>query len=61
MKDELDRLTKLEKQIKAGGGKERIQRQHDLGKLTARERLDLLFDPGTFHELDLFVQHRCTS
>jgi len=61
MKDELDRLTKLEKQIKAGGGKERIQKQHDSGKLTARERIDLLFDPGTFHELDLFVQHRCTS
>ncbi len=61
MKEELDRLTELEKEIKAGGGKERIQRQHDLGKLTARERLDLLFDPGTFHELDLFVQHRCTS
>jgi len=61
LKDELDRLAKLEKQAKAGGGKERIQRQHDSGKLTARERIDLLFDSGTFHELDLFVQHCCTS
>ena len=59
MKDELDRLAKLEKEIKTGGGEKRIQQQHASGKLTARERIDLLFDPGTFHELDLFVQHRC--
>ena len=61
MKDELDRLAKLEEQAKAGGGEKRIQKQHDSGKLTARERIDLLFDAGTFHELDLFVQHRCTN
>ena len=61
MEDELDRLTNLEEQIKAGGGEERIQRQHASGKLTARERIDLLFDPGTFRELDLFVQHHCTN
>ena len=61
LKDELDRLTKLEKQIKAGGGEKRIQRQHASGKLTARERVDLLFDSGTFNELDLFVQHRCVN
>jgi len=60
LKDELDKLAKLEKQIKAGGGEERIQRQHASGKLTARERIDLLFDSGTFNELDLFVQHHCT-
>ncbi len=61
MEDELDRLAKLEEQAKAGGGEKRIQQQHDSGKLTARERIDLLFDPGTFHELDLFVRHRCTN
>jgi len=61
LKDELDRLGKLEEQAKAGGGEKRIQQQHDSGKLTARERIDLLFDAGTFHELDLFVQHRCTN
>ena len=42
-----------------GGGKERIQRQHDAGKLTARERVDLLLDPGSFVEIDPLVVHRC--
>lgn len=44
-----------------GGGKERIDAQHKRGKLTARERLDLLLDPGSFTELDMFVTHRCTD
>jgi len=61
MKEELERLDKLEVEIKAGGGEKRVQQQHDSGKLTARERLDLLFDKGTFHELNLFVKHRCTD
>ena len=61
MKEELQRLARLEAEIKAGGGQKRVQQQHDSGKLTARERLDLLFDKGTFHELDLFVKHRCTA
>ncbi len=61
MSEELEKLSKLEAEIKAGGGEKRIQQQHDSGKLTARERLDLLFDKGTFHELDLFVKHRCTD
>jgi acetyl-CoA carboxylase carboxyltransferase component len=58
MKEELEKLAKLEAEIKAGGGAKRVQQQHNSGKLTARERLDLLFDKGTFHELDLFVKHR---
>jgi len=45
----------------AMGGKEGIQRQHEKGKFTARERLDLLFDEGSFRELDMFVRHRCTD
>ena len=61
MGEELEKLSKLEAEIKAGGGEKRIQQQHDSGKLTARERLDLLFDKDTFHELDLFVKHRCTD
>jgi len=60
LREELERLVKLEAEIKAGGGEKRIKQQHDTGKLTARERIDLLFDPGTFHELNLFVQHRST-
>src|ERR671927_578020 len=44
-----------------GGGEERIARQHEAGKLTARERLDLLLDPGSFVELDKFKAHRCAE
>ncbi len=61
MKDELKKLAELEAQVKAGGGAQRVKQQHDSGKLTGRERLDLLFDPGTFQELDMFVRHRCTN
>ncbi|MEO1439251.1 MAG: acyl-CoA carboxylase subunit beta [Chloroflexota bacterium] len=42
----------------AGGGEDRIRRQHESGRSTARERLDILLDPGSFHEVDAFVQHR---
>jgi acetyl-CoA carboxylase carboxyltransferase component len=58
--DRMKELRNKEKEIKALGGSERVEKQHKSGKLTARERLDLLFDPGSFHELDLFVQHRAT-
>jgi acetyl-CoA carboxylase carboxyltransferase component len=58
--DRLKELKNRERKAKALGGRERIEKQHKAGKLTARERLDLLFDAGSFHELDLFVQHRAT-
>jgi acetyl-CoA carboxylase carboxyltransferase component len=58
--DRLKELKDKERKIKALGGPERVEKQHKSGKLTARERLDLLFDPGSFHEIDLFVQHRAT-
>ncbi|MDD5127650.1 MAG: carboxyl transferase domain-containing protein [Dehalococcoidales bacterium] len=61
MDNKLEKLAKLEAQIKAGGGEERVKAQHDSGKLTARERLNLLFDKGTFQEMDAFVEHRSTS
>ncbi len=51
-------LLKLREQAKLGGGPERVERQHKAGKLTARERLDLLLDEGTFIEVDAFVLHR---
>jgi propionyl-CoA carboxylase beta chain len=54
-----DLLDDLERQAEAGGGAERVKRQHAAGKLTARERIDLLFDPGTFEEVDKLVTHRC--
>jgi propionyl-CoA carboxylase beta chain len=55
----LDVLDGLERQAELGGGDERRRRQHAAGKLTARERMDLLFDPGTFEEVDKLVTHRC--
>jgi acetyl-CoA carboxylase carboxyltransferase component len=52
----IERLQGLEAQARSGGGQARIQRQHASGKYTARERLEMLLDPGTFHELDAFVR-----
>jgi propionyl-CoA carboxylase beta chain len=52
-------LADLERRAELGGGEARQQRQHDAGKLTVRERIDLLFDPGTFEEVDKLVTHRC--
>src|SRR6185295_11488442 len=57
--DPLKTLDDLERRAELGGGGERQQRQHEAGKLTARERIDLLFDPGTFEEVDKLVTHRC--
>ncbi|GMU02851.1 hypothetical protein KH5H1_69710 [Corallococcus caeni] len=52
------RLQQMEQQAEQGGGADRIAKQHEAGKLTARERIDLLLDPGSFSELDKFVTHR---
>jgi propionyl-CoA carboxylase beta chain len=54
-----DVLDQLERRAELGGGAERLERQHAAGKLTARERVQLLFDPGTFEEVDQLVTHRC--
>jgi len=51
----------MEAQARQGGGPERIERQHARGKMTARERLEMLLDPGSFFELDAFVTHRATE
>ena len=52
---DFDKLIEMERTAVLGGGVERVARQHDKGKLTARERLDLLLDPGSFHEIDAFA------
>ncbi len=57
----LSRLAELDAQAMAGGGAERREKQHQQGKLTARERIELLLDPGSFIEMDRFVTHRCTD
>src|SRR4028118_1260548 len=54
-------LRELRGQAGLGGGSRRIEAQHARGKLTARERLDLLLDPNTFTEIDAFVTHRSTE
>jgi propionyl-CoA carboxylase beta chain len=59
MTEPLKKLQELRDRSLLGGGKERIDAQHQKGKLTARERIDLLVDPGTFTEIDRFVTHRC--
>ena len=61
MKDKIEELKKLREKTKLGGGKARIKAQHDKGKLSARERIELLVDEGSFDELDAFVKHRATD
>ena len=59
--NKLEALREKKAAIALGGGQKRIDAQHAKGKLTARERMDLLFDEGTFVEVDVFVSHRCTN
>jgi propionyl-CoA carboxylase beta chain len=61
MQDILRQLEKKREAARAGGGARRIKAQHAKGKLTARERLELLFDPGSFEEWDMFVEHRSSD
>jgi acetyl-CoA carboxylase carboxyltransferase component len=57
----IEQLNQLRVQSQQGGGPDRVKAQHDQGRLTARERLDLLLDKGSFRELDAFVKHRTTA
>lgn len=61
MKAVLDQLEAKRSAARLGGGEKRIAAQHDKGKLSARERLDVLLDPGSFEEFDMFVEHDCTE
>ncbi|MDD2550262.1 MAG: acyl-CoA carboxylase subunit beta [Bacteroidales bacterium] len=60
-KEKIQELIELREEAKLGGGQKRIDTQHKKGKLTARERIDLLLDEGSFEEFDMFVSHRCTD
>lgn len=60
VQEKITELKTRQEKIKMGGGKKRIDKQHASGKLTARERIEKLFDSGSFVELDQFVHHRCT-
>jgi propionyl-CoA carboxylase beta chain len=57
----MEQLEAMREKARMGGGQKRIDAQHSKGKLTARERIDLLLDPGSFEEWDMFVEHRCTD
>jgi acetyl-CoA carboxylase carboxyltransferase component len=57
----IEKLAEKEAKVRLMGGEKAVQKQHDGGKLTARERMDLLFDAGTFREIDMFVHHRCDN
>src|SRR5256712_8387954 len=61
LEQELEELERRKRESELGGGEARIERQHKEGKLTARERITLLFDPGSFQELDQLVVHRNTD
>src|SRR5579862_5351500 len=61
MQDIIRELEEKRVRARAGGGTKRVQAQHAKGKLTARERIDLLLDDGSFEEYDMFVEHRCTD
>ena len=59
--DPIEELRERKREAELGGGKDRIEAQHEKGKMTARERIDFLIDDGTFHEVDPFVEHRSTN
>ena len=61
MHEIIRQLEEKRERARMGGGERRIQSQHDKGKLTARERIELLLDPGSFEEWDMFVEHRCSD
>ena len=61
MEDRLDELKKIEQKLLQGGGQQAVDKQHASGKLTARERLSKLLDPGSFVELDAFLVHHSTD
>jgi propionyl-CoA carboxylase beta chain len=61
MQEILRRLEEKRIAARAGGGERRVKAQHEKGKLTARERIEVLLDPGSFEEWDMFVEHRCND
>lgn len=61
MKEKFDELAKRKAEALLGGGKDKIEAQHKKGKLTARERIEILVDDGSFDEVDMFVKHRATN
>ncbi len=61
MQEIIQRLGDMRDAARSGGGEKRVAAQHAKGKLTARERIELVLDEGSFEEWDMFVEHRCTD
>ena len=61
MQDIIRKLEEMREKARLGGGERRIKAQHSKGKLTARERIEILYDEGSFEEWDMFVEHRCND
>lgn len=61
VQEKIDLMRAKQEKVMLGGGDSRIEKQHEKGKMTARERINMFFDEGTFVELDQFVTHRCTN
>jgi propionyl-CoA carboxylase beta chain len=61
MSNDFDKLLKMRNLARMGGGQERIDKQHAKGRMTARERVEMLLDEGSFEEFDMFKTHRCTQ
>ena len=59
--EKIKELVELRAKARLGGGEKAIEKQHEKGKYTARERIAMLLDEGSFEEMDMFVQHRCTN
>lgn len=59
--EKIEELQQIRRTIEQGGGADKIKKQHESGKKTARERLAMLFDEGSFVEIDAFVKHRCNE
>ena len=57
--EKIKELIELRAKARIGGGEKAIEKQHERGKYTARERIAMLLDDGSFEELDMFVEHRC--
>ena len=61
MQEKINELLELRAKARMGGGEKRIEKQHSQGKFTARERILMFLDEGSFEEFDMFVTHRCTN
>ena len=59
--EKISALVERRGKVRLGGGEKAIAKQHEKGKYTARERLSMLLDEGSFEEMDMFVEHRCTN